>query len=125
MSQAHFLEKVFPLLLEDFVIQGPQGHTYLNEGEEQAHGEVGEPVDTASHHEGRRPGGLQEDLGDEQRRDGALGKEGQLYSLEAEQAHQGCWSPCCVQEPGQEQCVSRTPGPVQKQHEKAKGKSSA
>lgn len=51
----------------------------MNEGEEQAHGEVGEPVHAAAHHEGRGPRGLQEDLRDEQRGDGAWG-ERELYS---------------------------------------------
>ena len=48
---------------------------HLNEGEDEPHSEVREPVDTASDHVGGWPGGLQEDLSDEQGRDGACGRE--------------------------------------------------
>lgn len=49
---------------------GALGPTHLNEWEDETHDEVREPVDAASDHVGGRPGGLQEDLGDEQGRDG-------------------------------------------------------
>ena len=54
---------------------GALGATHLNEGEDEPHSEVREPVDTASDHVGGWPGGLQEDLSDEQGRDGACGRE--------------------------------------------------
>lgn len=49
---------------------GASGPTHLNEREDEPHGEVREPVDAASNHVGGWPGGLQEDLSDEQSRDG-------------------------------------------------------
>lgn len=49
---------------------GALGPTHLNEWEDEPHGEVREPVDAASDHVGGWPGGLQEDLSDEQGRDG-------------------------------------------------------
>jgi hypothetical protein len=61
--------RLLPLGLGIWVTSGP-GCTHLNERKDQAHGEVGEPVDTATHHEGGWPGGLQEDLSDEQSGDG-------------------------------------------------------
>lgn len=77
---------------------GPPGRTYLDEGEDQAHGEVGQPVHASPHHEGRRPGGLQEDLGDEQRGDGTwgrgrVGEEEQLPPLEAAKPPKGPGAP--------------------------------
>lgn len=46
-------------------------------------------MDAAPHHEGGRPGGLQEDLGDEQRGDGTWGEgEAGLFSLRAERGRQ-------------------------------------
>lgn len=43
----------------------------LDEGEEEAHGEVGEPVDGASYDEGRRPLGLLEELAGQDKGDAA------------------------------------------------------
>lgn len=40
----------------------PDVPTHLNGREHKAHDEVGEPVHCPVHHEGGRPGGLQEDL---------------------------------------------------------------
>lgn len=54
---------------------GALGPTHLNEWEDEPHGEVREPVDTASDHVGGWPGGLQEDLSDEQGRDGTCERE--------------------------------------------------
>lgn len=53
---------------------GALGATHLNEGEDEPHSEVREPVDTPSDHVGGWPGGLQEDLSDEQGRDGTCGR---------------------------------------------------
>lgn len=95
---------------------GPSGCTYLNEWEDQAHGEVGEPVDAAPHHVGGWPGGLQEDLGDEQRGDGALwvqrGGRGRAVCPEDVASPQTPWGPCCglgpeAPGPQEERCVSR------------------
>lgn len=102
------------------MLLGPPGPTHLNEREDQAHGEVGKPVDTATHHEGRRPGGLQEDLRDEQRGDGTLGgrvrEEEELPPLKAEQDHTGSWSPYWSGHPRQ-----RAQGPVCLQYPRACG----
>lgn len=96
------------------MIQGPRGHTYLNEGEEQAHGEVGEPVDAAPHHEGGWPGGLQEDLGDEQRGDGTLGgKRGSCTPRRQSEPPKGAGAPAVCEEPRWGQSMSGAPCPVQ------------
>lgn len=42
---------------------GQEPRTHLDRREHEAHDEVGEPVHSPVHHEGGRPGGLQEDLG--------------------------------------------------------------
>lgn len=48
---------------------------HLDGREHEAHDEVGEPVHSPVHHEGGRPGGLQEDLGPHHRGDGTLRAE--------------------------------------------------
>lgn len=83
-------------------------------------------MDAAPHHEGGRPGGLQEDLGDEQRGDGTCGdragEEAERSSPEAEQAHRRPRSPCRVRWPEalgpKGQRVSGTPELVAKQEER-------
>lgn len=50
--------------------EGP-GQSYLDEREEQPHGEVGEPVDGARHDEGRRPLRLLEELAGQDEGDAA------------------------------------------------------
>lgn len=88
-------------------------------------------MDASPDHEGRRPGGLQEDLSDEQRGDGTLGEEeAELFSLRAEQGLQGSWSPCCVRGAlgvwsSMGVTAARTPGLVEKRCEKANSRSLA
>ena len=53
---------------------------HLDEWEDQAHSEVREPVNSTRHHVGSWPGGLQEDLGDEQCGDGT-GPKGMPYDV--------------------------------------------
>lgn len=50
--------------------RGPS-QPYLDEGEDEAHDEVGEPVDRARHDEGRRPLGLLEELAGQDKGDAA------------------------------------------------------
>lgn len=129
-ERVHVLEKVLDLLLEYFGPLGPLGGTYLNEWEDQAHSEVGEPVDTAPHHVGGRPGGLQEDLGDEQCGDRTWGRRGRAVFPAGRASPQRVLEALPMQgsrgiRPKVEQCASSTPGLVEKQCEKAPSKSRA
>ena len=100
----------------------------MDEWEDQAHSEVREPVNSTRHHVGSWPGGLQEDLGDEQCGDGTWGGTG-IADFSVGQASpprvlEPC--PCKVPEASgsrQSKCVSRTPDLVEKQCETASTKS--
>lgn len=61
-------------------VKAEAGHAHLDEGEDEAHREVGQPVDCAPHHEGGRTGGLQEGLSDNQWGDGTYIGKGGLFS---------------------------------------------